>query len=166
MNQKYPSVHRVREHSDYPGESTIVVSMDSLFAINVPSFFHFPSHVRFSRTFDFNLLPFAFQKGFLIEPQTSSTNKPPMNGVMLQRSNSLTSVTSNVAGDDLSVGNKDGTNNEDYLRICLTCRQVLQRRYDQLCFKNGEKDEVFLSYEVSFSRNGRSLISFFSLENR
>ncbi len=67
----------------------------------------------------------------------------------MERSNSLTSLGSAVSGDDLGVLSKDGTNNEDYLRICLTCRQVLQRRYDQLCFKNSDKDEVFLCYEVT-----------------
>ena len=71
----------------------------------------------------------------------------------MERSNSLTSLGSTATGDDLGVVNKDGTNNEDYLRICLTCRQVLQRRYDQLCFKNADKDEVFLCYEVNFLRN-------------
>jgi rabenosyn-5 len=91
-------------------------------------------------------LPFSIAR-YLIEPQVSSTNKAPTNGVTLQRSNSLTSLTSTVASDDLGVMNKDGTNNEGYLRICLSCRQVLQRRYDQLCFKNADKDEVFLCYE-------------------
>lgn len=87
--------------------------------------------------------------GYLIDAQTSTLNKTPTNGVALQRSNSLTSLTSNVGGDDLGVSSKDGTNNEDYLRICLSCRQILQRRYDQLSFKNAEKDEVFLCYEVN-----------------
>lgn len=86
--------------------------------------------------------------GYLIEAQTSPTSKVPTNGVSLQRSNSLTSLSSNVAGEDLGVSNKDGSNNEEYLRICLSCRQILQRRYDQLCFKNTEKDEIFLCYEV------------------
>ncbi len=99
------------------------------------------------RSSNFDLL-FLF-KGYLIEPQISSTNKAPTNGVTLERSNSLISLTSTVDGDDLGVMNKDGTNNEGYLRICLSCRQVLQRRYDQLCFKNADKDEVFLCYEVS-----------------
>jgi hypothetical protein len=54
--------------------------------------------------------------------------------------------------DDLSGNNKDGTHHEDYLRICRTCREVLQRRYDHLCFKNAEKDEVFLCYEVNYFR--------------
>lgn len=85
-----------------------------------------------------------FSLGYLIDAQTSTLNKAPTNGVALQRSNSLTSLTSNVGGDDLGV-----SHNEDYLRICLSCRQILQRRYDQLSFKNAEKDEVFVCYEVS-----------------
>jgi len=72
--------------------------------------------------------------------------------VILQRSNSLTSLTSTAGVEDLGLNTKDGTNNEDYLRICLSCRQVLQRRYDQLCFKNTEKDEVFIYYEVNYFR--------------
>jgi hypothetical protein len=71
------------------------------------------------------------------------------NGVTFQRSNSLTSLASTTGVDDSSFNNKDGANNEDYLRICLSCRQVLQKRYDQLCFKNTEKDGIFLHYDVN-----------------
>jgi hypothetical protein len=88
--------------------------------------------------------------GYLIEPNPSpSSNKTSTNGVTLQRSNSLTSLASTTGADD--------RDNEDYLRICLSCKQILQRRYDQICFKNTEKDEVFLYYEVNlyslFSNN-------------
>lgn len=87
--------------------------------------------------------------GYLIEPSSSSSTKGTTNGVTLQRSNSLTSLVSTAGVEDLGLNNKDGTNNDDYLRICLSCRQILQRRYDQLCFKNTDKDEVFLYYEVN-----------------
>ncbi len=90
--------------------------------------------------------------GYLIEPNAPSSNKGPNNGVTLQRSNSLTSLASTAGADDLHVNTKDGTTSEDYLRICLTCQQVLQRRYDQLRFKTAEKDEVFLCYEVNCFR--------------
>ncbi|CAF1194385.1 unnamed protein product [Rotaria magnacalcarata] len=78
---------------------------------------------------------------YLIEPSTSSSLP---NGLSLQHSNSLTSLNSTTA-DDSSC--KDRTNNEDYLRICLSCQKVLQRRYDQICFKNTQRDEVFVCYE-------------------
>jgi len=98
--------------------------------------------------------------GYLIEPNPSS-NKGTTNGVTLQRSNSLTSLASTTGVEDLSLNNKDGTNHEDYLRICLSCRQLLQRRYDQLCFKNAEKDEVFLYYEVNYFRTFFYIFLFF-----
>ncbi|CAF2155605.1 unnamed protein product [Rotaria magnacalcarata] len=81
------------------------------------------------------------QDGYLIEPSTSSSLP---NGLSLQHSNSLTSLNSTTADDSAY---KDRTNNEDYLRICLSCQKVLQRRYDQICFKNTQRDEVFVCYE-------------------
>ncbi|CAF1476065.1 unnamed protein product [Adineta steineri] len=93
-------------------------------------------------------LPFSMAR-YLSEPEVSSlSNKVTTNGVTLQRSNSLTSLASSQAGaDDSNMNGKNGVNHEDYLRICLSCRQVLQRRYDQLCFTKIDKDEVFLYYE-------------------
>lgn len=82
----------------------------------------------------------VFVLGYLIEPN----GKTSSNGVALQRSNSLTSLTSTANADDLGVNTKDG---EDYLRICLSCQQILQRRYDQLCFKTADKEDVFVCYE-------------------
>ena len=68
----------------------------------------------------------------------------------LQRSNSLTSLTSATGGADEPLNNtKDGGNQEEYLRICLSCRHVLQRRYDFISFQNMEKDEIFRFYEVN-----------------
>ena len=66
----------------------------------------------------------------------------------LQRSNSLTSLNSTV-NDGSNLNTKDETTNEDYLRICLCCAKILQKRYDQIRFKDAEKDEVFLCYEVN-----------------
>lgn len=113
-----------------------------LFAIIAHNFFHFQLLVR---SIDHNkkktnllFLPL----GFLIEPNSKTSN-----GVALQRSNSLTSLTSTANADDLGVNTKDGVNSEEYLRICLSCQQILQRRYDQLCFKHADKDEIFVCYE-------------------
>jgi len=83
------------------------------------------------------VLFYFFFAGYLIEPKTPSSN-----GVALQRSNSLTSLTSTANADDLRV-----TTSEDYLRICLSCRQILQRRYDELCFKTADKEDVVVYYE-------------------
>ncbi|UJR36142.1 hypothetical protein I4U23_028880 [Adineta vaga] len=92
-------------------------------------------------------LPFSMAR-YLIEPNLSSlSNKSTTNGVTLQRSNSLTSLVSTTGVDESNFNLKDGGNNEDYLRICHACRQILQRRYDQIVFKKTDKDEVFLRYE-------------------
>lgn len=101
--------------------------------------------------------------GYLIEPNgSSSSNKLGSNGMTLQRSNSLTSLTSNTPGtDESSNSNKDGTNQE-YLRICLTCRGVLQRLYNQISFRNMEKDEVFRFYEVNLIRPEERTLNIFS----
>ncbi|CAF2387201.1 unnamed protein product [Rotaria sp. Silwood2] len=88
---------------------------------------------------------------YLIEPNPSSSsplNKTATtNGLSLHRSNSLTSLNSTTNPDDLNLNNKDRANNEEYIRICSSCQKVLQRRYDQICFKNSQRDEVFLYYE-------------------
>ncbi|CAF0818412.1 unnamed protein product [Rotaria sp. Silwood1] len=86
---------------------------------------------------------------FLIEPNSSSSpsNKKTTNGLSLKRSNSLTNLNSTTNNDDTNLNNKDKINNEDYLRICLSCQKILQRRYDQICFKNAQRDDVFLYYE-------------------
>ncbi|CAF0855503.1 unnamed protein product [Rotaria sordida] len=81
---------------------------------------------------------------YLIDPNSSTLNKMTANGSSLQGSNSLTST---VTTDDSNLNNKDKVNSENYLRICLSCQKVLQRRYDQICFKNAQRDEVFLYYE-------------------
>ncbi len=128
-----------------------------LFVINVHNFFHLQQLVRNKILIEIFL--FGEFLGYLIEPNPLPTNKVSANGVTLQRSNSLTSLASATGFDD-----KD---NEDYLRICLSCKQVLQRRYDQLSFKNTEKDEVFLYYEVKFSFFSLFLYTrIFLLENR
>ena len=87
--------------------------------------------------------------GYLIEPNASSSNRITANGVTLQRSNSLTSLASATTADDSPPSQKDGGNSEDYLRICLSCRQILQRRFNHISFKNSGKDEIFLHYEVT-----------------
>jgi len=91
-------------------------------------------------------LPFPMAR-YLIEPNPSS-HRLCTDGMTLQRSNSLTSLTSATVGGDDSLNNsKDPGNHQEYLRICLTCRHVLQRRYDYISFQNMEKDEVFRFYE-------------------
>ena len=147
MIRKYLYVLHVPNHLDYLDGNIIVVSMDLSSVINAHNFFRFQLLVRtqFQRT----ISRFFSIPGYLIEPQSPSNKAPTTNGVIIQRSNSLTSLASTVGGEDLGVPNKDGANNEDYLRICLSCREVLQKRYDQLCFKKAEKDEVFLCYEVN-----------------
>ena len=87
--------------------------------------------------------------GYLIEPNVSTSNRITTTGLTLQRSNSLTSIVSATVVDDSNLNNKNEINNEEYLRICLSCRQVLQKRYDQIRFKNTDKDEVFLHYQVN-----------------
>ncbi|CAF1650816.1 unnamed protein product, partial [Adineta ricciae] len=96
-------------------------------------------------------LPFSMAR-YLIEPNTPSSssgllNKSTTNGVTLQRSNSLTSVTSTAGVDDPNLSLKDGGSHEEYLRICRSCQQILQRRYDQIRFKKTDKDEVLVRYE-------------------
>ena len=76
-------------------------------------------------------------------------NKSTTNGVTLQRSNSLTSVTSTAGVDDSNGNLKEGGNHEEYVRICRSCQQILQRRYDQIRFKKTDKDEVLVRYEVN-----------------
>jgi rabenosyn-5 len=49
-----------------------------------------------------------------------------------------------------STMNNDGTN-EDYLRICTSCGQYLQRFYNQIRFRNIEKDQIFHLYEVNYT---------------
>lgn len=83
------------------------------------------------------------------------------NGVTLQRSNSLTSLASTTTADD----SRDGGGNVDYLRICLSCRQILQRRYNHISFKNAEKDEIFLHYEVCDGVCSCTVIVPYRLEN-
>lgn len=69
-------------------------------------------------------------------------------------------MTSTANGEDLGVNTKDGANQDNYLRICQTCRQILQRRYDQLCFKTAGKDEVFDYYEVKLLKTNFEKIFF------
>ena len=87
--------------------------------------------------------------GYLIEPNAPSSSGVPPNSMTLKRSTSLTSLTSNTGADDSVSNQKDGSTQEDYLRICLSCRQVLQRRFDQISFQQTEKDPIFLHYEVN-----------------
>lgn len=53
-----------------------------------------------------------------------------------------------MGGDESLNNTKETGSHEEYLRICLTCRHVLQRRYDYISFQNMEKDEIFRFYEV------------------
>jgi hypothetical protein len=101
--------------------------------------------------------------GYLIEPNASSSSRVTSNGVTRQRSNSLTSVISTTTADD----SRDGGGNVDYLRICLSCRQILQRHYNHISFKNPGKDEIFLHYEVRICLfvHRRPIAVLFRLEN-
>ena len=100
--------------------------------------------------------------GYLIEPNTSSSSsRVTSHGVTLQRSNSLTSLASTTTPDD----SRDGGGPVDYLRICLSCRQILQRRYNHISFKNSEKDEIFLHYEVREGVCSYTVIGSYRLEN-
>ena len=67
---------------------------------------------------------------------------PPkeINEVIRLRLNNLLNIT-------LSTVTVDGTS-EEYLRICLSCGQFLQRTYDKIRFRNFEKDQLFYHYEV------------------
>lgn len=104
-----------------------------------------------------------FFSGYLIEPNPSPSSLP--NGLALQRSNSLTSLNSTIGADE-TASRKDKGNNEEYLRICLSCQKVLQRRYDQICFKNAQRDDIFIHYDVSYLHNIHNFFVLFSfIEN-
>jgi len=102
-------------------------------------------------------LPFSTAR-YLIEPTsskqesatTNNTNNS-INNVAFHRSNShtsLTSILSTVAGATDETISSGGLENEtNYLRICLSCRDVLQKRYKQIRHKSNEKDEIYAQYE-------------------
>ena len=50
-------------------------------------------------------------------------------------------TSSTIANDGL---------NEDTLRICVSCTQILQRYYKKIYFMNTSKDELFHHYEVKY----------------
>jgi hypothetical protein len=72
------------------------------------------------------------------------------NGVTLQRSNSLTSLTSTMTTDDSIINQADTNNQDSYLRICVSCQKVLQHRYNHISFQTMEKDDIFVHYEVIY----------------
>lgn len=134
--QLHDYAEAVRNHLESLDESIIAVSMDRLFVQIVRDSFRFQLLVNcFSSVFEFNSS--FFVKDWLVK-LNSTPNK--LDEVDRLRLNNLLNVTSTMIIDD-------GTH-EEYLRICKHCGKVLQQFYDQNRFRNIQKDQAILQYDV------------------
>ena len=85
---------------------------------------------------------FEFISSFFVKDWLVKLNSTPnkLDEVDRLRLNNLLNVTSTMIIDD-------GTH-EEYLRICKHCGKVLQQFYDQNRFRNIQKDQAILQYDV------------------
>jgi hypothetical protein len=106
--------------------------MVQLFANNVHSFFRLLSLVGVIDLI-YVVSYFDMLSGDLINPNLST---------LLDRTDQcVTSITSAATLSDDKV-------KDDSLRLCLTCREFLQRRYDEICFENIAKHQIVQHYAV------------------
>ncbi|CAF3716965.1 unnamed protein product [Rotaria sp. Silwood1] len=70
---------------------------------------------------------------------TNTSSFSTTNNLAVEQLINLKTITSSTIINDKQ--------NEDYLRICIFCKKYLYNFYRQICFKNIQKDEIFLHYE-------------------